>query len=162
MQKCSVDRLVLRPAIGADQPAIVNICKTSITTTYGAFMDPEQMRLWVEGHEVEDYVARMWSHMLLAMRKDQVLGMISLDGHVIDLVWVRADLRGQGLDSTLMDQAESMLVTHHDKVELEGFALNHASMFFYKARGYTVKRRYYEAASRVDKIVMTKPLARAG
>ena len=156
MQEDRADRVGLRQATEADQPAIVDICKTSITQTYGVFMDPERMRPWVEGREVEEYVARMWSRMTLAVEDEQVLGVVALDGHVIDLLWIRADLRGQGIGSALMDQAESMLATHHDVAELECFAPNRASIAFYESRGYTAVRTYYEAASGVDRVVMTK------
>ncbi len=157
--------LALRSATDTDQAAIVNICKTSMTTTYGVFMHPEQMRPWVDGQEVEDYVARMWPHMTVAVAVDmdhdeQLLGVVALDGHVIDLLWIRADLRGQGIGSMLMNQAESMLAVDHPVAELECFALNHSSIAFYEARGYTTVRTYYEAASGVDRIVMTKPLGR--
>ena len=151
--------LGLRQATEADQLAIVDICKASLTTTYGVFMNPERMRPWVDGQEVEEYVARMWPRMTVAVGDEQVLGVVALDGHVIDLLWIRADLRGRGIGSVLMDQAESMLAANHDVAELECFAPNHGSIAFYEARGYTAVRTYYEAASGVDKIVMTKPLA---
>ena len=153
-----VDRLGLRPATEADQPAITDICKTSITTTYGVFMHPKRMRPWVEGREVEEYVARMWPHMTVAVDDQQVLGVVALDGHVIDLLWIRADLRGRGIGSLLMDRAESILAAHHDVAELECFAPNHRSRAFYEARGYTAVRTYYEGASGVDKVVITKAL----
>ena len=156
MQENRADRFRLRPATEADQPAIVDICKTSIATTYGVFMDPDLMRPWVEGREVEEYVGRVWPHMTVAVSNEQVLGVVALDRHVIDLLWIRADLRGQGIGSALMDQAESMLAAHHDLVELECFAPNHESIAFYEARGYIAVRTYHEAASGVDKVVMTK------
>jgi ribosomal protein S18 acetylase RimI-like enzyme len=159
MQELRAERLALRPATEADQPAIVDICKTSITTTYGAFMHPERMRPWVDGQEVEHYVARMWPRMTVAVDAEQLLGVVALDGHVIDLLWIRADLRGRGIGSVLMDQAESTLATDHDVAELECFAPNRASIAFYEARGYTTVRTYYEAASGVDRVVMTKPLS---
>ena len=149
----------LRPAAEADQPAIVDICKASITTTYGVFMHPERMRPWVDGQEVENYVARMWPRMTVAVDDELLLGVVALDGHVIDLLWVRADLRGRGIGSVLMDQAESTLATDHDVAELECFAPNRASIAFYESRGYTTVRTYYEAASGVDRVVMTKPLS---
>ena len=151
-------RLELRPATVTDQPAIVDVCKTSIATTYGVFMDPKRMRPWVEGREVEEYVARTWPHMTVAVDGRQVLGVVSLDRHVIDLLWIRADLRGRGIGSLLMDRAESILAARHDVAELECFAANHASIAFYEARDYTAVRTYYEAASGVDKVVMTKAL----
>ena len=159
MQEPRAERLALRPATEADQPAIVDICKTSITKTYGIFMDPERMHPWVDGQEVEDYVARMWPRMTLAVKDEQLLGVLALDGHVIDLLWIRADLRGRGIGSVLMEQAESTLAADHDVAELECFAPNHLSIAFYEARGYTAVRTYYEAASGVDRVVMTKPLS---
>ena len=116
------------------------------------------MRPWVEGREVEEYVARMWPHMTVAVNDRQVVGVVALDNHVIDLLWIRADLRGRGIGSLLMDRAESILATHHDVAELECFAPNHMSLAFYEARDYTVVRSYYEAASGVDKVVMSKAL----
>ena len=150
------DRIGLRPATEADQPAIVDLCKTSITKTYGHFMDPERMRPWGEGREVEEYVARMWSRMTLAVQHETVLGVVAVEGATIDLVWVRDDLRGQGIGSALVDRAESILATHHQAAELECFGPNHRSIAFYEARGYTTVRTYYEAASGVDRVVMTK------
>ena len=67
MQAHHAEALEFRPATEADQPAIVDICKTSITTTYGVFMNPERMRPWVDGQEVENYVARMWPRMTVAV-----------------------------------------------------------------------------------------------
>ena len=158
MQAHHAEPLELRPATEVDQPAIVDICKTSITTTYGVFMNPERMRPWVDGQEVENYVARMWPRMTVAVDDGQVLGVVALDGHVIDLLWIRADRRGQGIGSVLMNEAELMLAVDHPVAELECFEPNHSSLAFYAARGYTAVRRYYEAASGVDRIVMTKQL----
>ena len=154
-----IARMGLRRAREANQAAIVDICKTSITTTYGVFMDPERMRPWVEGREVEEYVARMWSRMTLAVQDETVLGVVAVEGAIIDLLWVRDDLRGRGIGSALMDRAESGLAADHDVAKLECFAPNLTSIGFYEARGYTAVRTYYEAASGVDRVVMTKPLS---
>ena len=59
----------------------------------------------------------------------------------------------------LAGQAESTLATDHDVAELECFAPNRASIAFYESRGYTTVRAYYEAASGVNRVVMTKPLS---
>jgi ribosomal protein S18 acetylase RimI-like enzyme len=163
MPEPRADHARLRSATEADRSAIVELCKTSIATTYGAFIEPERMRPWVEGQEVERYVERMWPRMTVAVNVDdeQLLGVVALDGHVIDLLWIRADLRGRGIGSVLMAQAESALAADHDVAELECFAPNRGSIAFYESLGYTAVRTYYEAASGVDRIVMTKPLSRA-
>jgi GNAT superfamily N-acetyltransferase len=159
MPEPRADRLRLRSATEADQSAIVELCKTSIVTTYGVFMDPERMRPWVEGQEVEHYVERMWPRMTVAVDDKQLLGVVALDGPVIDLLWIRTDLRGQGIGSVLMEHVESALTADHDVAELECFAPNRGSITFYESRGYTTVRTYYEAASGVDRVVMTKPLS---
>ena len=161
MPEPRADGLQLRPATETDQPAIVELCKTSIATTYGVFMAPERMRHWVEGQEVEHYVERMWPRMTVAMAEadEQLLGVVALDGHVIDLLWIRVNFRGRGIGSVLMEQAESTLAADHDVAELECFAPNGASIGFYESYGYTAVRTYFDAASGVDRVVMTKPLS---
>ena len=163
MPEPRADHVRLRSATEADRSAIVELCKSSIATTYRAFMAPERMRPWVEGLEVERYVERMWPRMTVAVDVDdkQSLGVVALDGHVIDLLWIRADLRRRGIGSVLMAQAESALAAEHDEAELECFAPHRESIAFYESLGYTAVRTYYEAASGVDRVVMTKPLRRA-
>ena len=159
-----VAHLELRPATEAEQPAIVDLCRASMPATYGVFMPPELMRPLVEGREVDDYVARMWPRMTVAVgvadvadvANDKLLGVVALDPPVVDLLWVRADLQGRGIGLMLMDRAESILAADHDAAELECFAPNRASIAFYEARGYRAVRTYHEAASGVDRVVMTK------
>jgi len=150
----------LRAATAGDRPAIVDLCKRSLVATYGGFMDPEKMRPWVEGREVETYVDQTWPHMTVAVRGETVVGVVALDREVIDLVWVRDELRGQGIGAHLMDAAERALAAGHDEAELECFAPNVGGLRFYRARGYREVRRYWEQASGVDKVVLRKPLAR--
>ncbi len=57
------DTVQLRAATAADAGSVVALCKASLTETYGAFMEPDEMRPWTDGTEVEDYVARMWPRM---------------------------------------------------------------------------------------------------
>ena len=53
---------------------------------------------------------------------------------------------------------ELELGADHDEAELECFAPNLASLIFYRAHGYAEVRRYYEAASGIDKVVLRKTL----
>jgi ribosomal protein S18 acetylase RimI-like enzyme len=152
------DTVQLRAATAADAGSVVALCKASLTETYGAFMEPDKMRPWTDETEVEDYVARMWPRMTVAIRNDRVVGVVALDDPVIDLIWVKDGLRGQGIGSSLMDHAEQTLGADHDDAELECFAPNLASLTFYRSRGYAEVRRYYEAASGIDKVVLRKTL----
>ena len=150
----------MRAATQVDTTAIVRLCKVSLTTTYGAFMEPERMRPWTEGTEVEDYMARMWPRTTVAILDREVVGVVALDAAVIDLLWVADALRGQGIGRRLMRYAEATLAADHAEAELECFAPNRAGLAFYRSGGYTEVCRYYEAASGVDKVVLRKPLPR--
>jgi GNAT superfamily N-acetyltransferase len=150
--------LRLRAATQVDETAIVRLCKVSLTTTYGAFMEPERMRPWTEGTEVENYVARMWPRTTVAVLDREVVGVVALDEAVIDLLWVADALRGRGIGRRLMGHAEATLTADHAEAELECFAPNRAGLAFYKSGGYSEVCRYYEAASGVDKVVLRKAL----
>jgi ribosomal protein S18 acetylase RimI-like enzyme len=123
-------------------------------------MEPERMRPWTEGTEVEDYVAKMWPRTTVAILDHDVVGVVTLDRAVIDLLWVADALRGRGIGRRLIRHAEATLAANHSAAELECFAPNRASLAFYKSGGYVEVRRYYEAASGVDKIVLRKALQR--
>ncbi|MBD95467.1 MAG: hypothetical protein CL482_14595 [Acidobacteria bacterium] len=158
MTSTADDAVRLRAATQADITSVVALCKVSLTKTYGAFMDPERMRPWTDGTEVEDYVARMWRRMTVTTRDEQVVGVVALDDAVIDLIWVKDGFRGEGIGSALMDHAEQTIGADHDEAELECFAPNVASLTFYRSHGYAEVRRYYEAASGIDKVVLRKTL----
>ena len=148
--------ICLRPATRTDRQAIVALCKRSLVDTYDSFMDPERMRPWVEGDEVERYVEQTWRRTTLAMQGEVLAGLVALEDEVIDLVWVRDELRGQGIGSLLMETAERELAGRYEEAELECFAPNVASLAFYHSRGYREVRRYFEPASALDKIVLRK------
>jgi hypothetical protein len=59
-----------------------------------------------------------------------------------------------------MRYAEATLAADHAEAELECFAPNRAGLAFYRSGGYAEVRRYYEAASGVDKVVLRKTLRR--
>lgn len=151
-------RVQLRAATVADTFAIVRLCKASLTRTYGSFMERERMRPWIEGTEVEDYVARTWPRMTVALLDHEVVGVVALDESVIDLLWVADAKRRHGIGALLMEDAEAGVAAAQAEAELECFAPNLAALAFYESRGYVEVRRYFEAASGVDKVVLRKPL----
>jgi hypothetical protein len=51
--------LEFRPATAADQPAIIGLCRRSLVTTYADFIMREKTHSWIEGTDVDDYVARV-------------------------------------------------------------------------------------------------------
>lgn len=148
----------LRAATPVDTTAIIRLCKVSLATTYGAFLEPERMRPWTEGTEVEDYVAKMWPRATVATLDHDVVGVVTLYKAVIDLLWVADALRGRGIGTRLIRHAEVVLAADYPTAELECFAPNRVGLAFYKSGGYVEVRRYYEAASGVDKVVLRKAL----
>lgn len=86
------------------------------------------------------------------------MGVAAVDGNLIDLLWVRKDVRGEGVGGVLMDRIEAKLTSGNEFAEVECFEPNKRTVQFYEARGYGVVRRYQDEASGVGKVVMRKEL----
>jgi GNAT superfamily N-acetyltransferase len=98
--------LRIRTAREEDIGDMVRLQRESLPDTYGPFLADESLGPWIEDDGVERYVASAWPNMLLAESECEILGFASIAGALIDLLWVRADVRSQGIGSRLMDHAE--------------------------------------------------------
>ena len=157
-----MERPKIRAARADDVPEMVRIQKDSLADTYGRFLDEEALEPWVQGEIVETYVAEAWPRSTVAEMLGEVVGLATIEGVRVDLLWVRADRRRQGVGGCLMDQAERQVGVRHAAVELECFVPNRDALRFYARRGYRAVRRYLEPLAGVEKAVLRKPLARQG
>lgn len=154
-----VERPKIRAACAADLPEMVRIQRESLADAYGGFLDPEALGPWIRGRVIEQYVADKWPQTIVAEMLGEIVGIATLEGALVDLLWVRRDRRGQGVGSWLMDWAEGRIAGSHAVAELECFVPNVRAMRFYVRRGYEIVRRYLDPLAGVEKAVLRKPLA---
>jgi len=129
--------------------------------TYGTIFSEEQMTPWITGGETEAYVDRMLGDMQVAEANGAVVGVIALEGDLIDLLWVGLAARGQGVGRRLMTAGEAALSkAGHETGRLEVFAANDRAIAFYEQNGWVRAERYPDPVAGVDKLLLTKRLAR--
>jgi ribosomal protein S18 acetylase RimI-like enzyme len=82
------------------------------------------------------------SRVLLAIdrRCDKVAGMLAIDGHVIDQLYVRRSCQRQGIGSLLLHHAMRLSPV---KLQLFTFEVNHNARKFYEKHGFTEIGRGY-------------------
>ncbi len=153
-----MERPKIRAACADDIPEMVGIQKESLADTYGHFLDADALEPWVHGEIIELYVAEKWPQTLVAESLGEVVGMATLEGALVDLLWVRADRRNQGIGGFLMDWAERHIAVRHEAAELECFVPNEGATRFYARRGYRSVRRYLDPLAGVEKAVLRKRL----
>ena len=146
----------IRAARREDVGDMVRIQRESLPDTYGRFLEEEALEPWIDGDLVDRYVASEWQNMIVAESQGEILGFAAIAGALIDLLWVRADVRGRGIGTRLMDHAEPRIASRHATAELECFEPNTRALRFYERRGYGVARRYVEPLAGVAKVVMRK------
>jgi len=149
----------IRSADASDIDDIVAMCKSSLAATYGSFLDEEKMRPWIEGDEAAKYVKKTLARMIVADDEGTIAGVASLEDDMIGLIWVDTELRGQGIGSRLLAEAEHMLASEGQTIgKLECFEANVDSMAFYRSRGWTaVKTSMHETAG-VNSVLMHKAI----
>jgi GNAT superfamily N-acetyltransferase len=157
-----MDRPKIRAACADDIPELVRIQKESLADTYGHFLDADSLELWLHGDIIETYVAEKWPRSFVAELLGEVVGMATLEGALVDLLWVRQNRRNAGFGGFLMDWAERRIAADHEAAELECFVPNVGALRFYDGRGYRIVRRYLDPLAGVEKAVLRKQLRARG
>jgi GNAT superfamily N-acetyltransferase len=155
-----MERPKIRKASADDISEMVRIQKESLADTYGHFLDADSLEPWLHGEIIEQYVAEKWTQTFVAESLGEVVGMATLEGAIVDLLWVRRDRRSQGIGGFLMDWAERRVASTREVVELECFVPNDGALRFYARRGYRIVRRYLDPLAGVEKAVLRKQLRR--
>ncbi len=146
-------------AAGADDvPALTRLTRGAILEIHAPFLDAESLVHLVRWSGVERRVRATWRDALLAEMVGEPVGLATLAGTHIELLWVRRDLRRRSIGSTLMDQAEARLASRGPSAELECLAHDGAVLRFYERRGYRAHRRTLDPLTGVEKRVLHKLL----
>ena len=151
----------IREATEADLAEIIQVCRESIAETYGSFIEKEKMEPWVHGDEVEKFVTANWRNILVADVEGRILGVVSITGDTIDLLWVKLGFRGRGLGAVLMEKTEARIFSENGKAKVECFEPNTASLAFYKGRGFFPVETNFDEESGVNKVLMEKDAPRS-
>lgn len=129
----------LRRAAREDVPAIVRLCKETISEVYGPFIPEEILRPWVEGSAVEGLVEEEWPRMVVAVVGAEVLGVAAASEDSVDLLWVHPSRHGMGIGTALLDHVETeMHKKGHRTGRLSCFSQNLRALGFYQSHGWTV------------------------
>ncbi len=123
----------IRPAESADAAVIARIHMASRVAAM-PYLPPQQrshgqVTRWVE--DVLLKTCRMW----VAVRDAEILGYAALEGDMLEHLYLRPDVRRQGIGTLLLDE-----VRRHspDGVSLHVFAQNTDARAFYVRHGFTV------------------------
>ncbi|MFC3982218.1 GNAT family N-acetyltransferase [Streptosporangium jomthongense] len=123
----------IRPANTADAAAIAHIHMTSRAVTM-PYLRPQrrdhaQVTRWIE--EVVLASCRTW----VAVRDGEVVGYAALEGDMLEHLYLRPDIRRQGVGTLLLDE-----VRRHspDGLSLYVFQSNVEARAFYERHGFTV------------------------
>ncbi|WP_329124886.1 GNAT family N-acetyltransferase [Streptomyces sp. NBC_01465] len=123
----------VRPARAADAEAIATVHQASRAQTM-PYLPPqkrthEEVVRWAR--EVLLQECRVW----VAVRGDEVLGYAALDGDMLDHLYLRPDVRRQGIGTLLLDEVRA----HSPRgVRLHVFQQNTDARAFYERHGFMV------------------------
>ena len=101
----------------------------------------------------------MWPNMLVAVDGPDLVGVLALNNHRIDIIWVDPSHRERGVGGQLMDVAEDSVSDHHGSIEVDCLKPDVNAIQFYENRGYTQQKTYIDQFSGISKVVMYKSLA---
>ncbi len=149
--------LEIRQATRADFDAVIELCKSTLAVTYGAFLTAESMRPYIEGDELDKYVRGRLGSLLVAVDHDGISGVVAIEDDLIGQLWVAPERRNEGIGAVLLAAAEALIRERgHTGLRVEVFAPNTRAIRFYERHGWTKQDTYREPLSGVDMIRMVK------
>ncbi|WP_428029500.1 GNAT family N-acetyltransferase [Ancylobacter sp.] len=132
----------LRPALPGDVPMLAAIAEAAILELTGEDYDTDQQEAWAAvASDEEALAARLTDQLtLVATREGETVGFIALaDNRLIDILYVRPEVAGEGIAALLYDAVER-LAGARGATSLTVDASDTALDFFTK-RGFTPKQR---------------------
>jgi ribosomal protein S18 acetylase RimI-like enzyme len=105
----------------------------------------------------------MWRDFTIAADGGEPVAMCHVQGDLVAAIHVDPDLKGQGIGSRLMAEAEERIATGYRQARLEVLAFNRAARQFYQSRGWVERRRFdgTESGAPVELVEMRLELRRS-
>lgn len=145
-------KLVIRPALAADLPAIERLVLTVAREVYGHLFQDDMPR--PEGN---------WLQAMVAAQDGRIVGVIVADDDWIEDLWVAAPHRGRGIGSRLLAAGEHQIRARgHALAHLRVVADNERARRFYAARGWAETSPYPHERWGFAMLDLIKPLAQQG
>lgn len=132
----------LRPALPGDVSVLAALAEAAILELTGEDYDNDQQEAWAAAaSDVEALAARLKDHLtLVATRDGEPVGFIALaDNKLVDMLYVRPDVAGEGVGALLYDAIERLAGARGAKsltVDASDTALD-----FFSKRGFQPKQR---------------------
>jgi ribosomal protein S18 acetylase RimI-like enzyme len=147
----------VRPATHEDVSAICAMQRASLVETSAPPRTRGRRGLHRRGN-VERYFEEHWRQSTVATVDGENVGVLVLEGTVVDLVWVTPAVRSKGIGSTLVDTVERRAAIEGHEVELEVWTVNRRAVDFYERRGFSVDGTTDDPVTGLEKLVMRKAL----
>jgi GNAT superfamily N-acetyltransferase len=93
--------------------------QASLVEAYEPFLGRTAVEEFVAGGNVERYFRERWRKATVATHRGTIVGVAILDGTLLDLLWVDAARRSQGIGGTLLEEAERQAALAEDELPLE-------------------------------------------
>jgi ribosomal protein S18 acetylase RimI-like enzyme len=128
--------------------------KASLLETYEPFLGREPVEEFIAAGMVERYFDDHWHDATIAVSGEAILGVAVLVGTLLDLIWVRPELRSQSIGSALMEAIERKV--EGSVLTLEVWNVNRRAVSFYERRGFSVSATREDPQTGLQKHVMQK------
>jgi GNAT superfamily N-acetyltransferase len=148
----------LRPATQDDVEAIAEMQQASLVETYAPFLGRAVVEEFVARGNVEQYFRERWRQATVATHRGTIAGVAVLDGTLLDLLWVDAARRSEGIGGALLEEAEREAALTGHELALEVWRVNRRAVDFYEWRGFTVARAFDDPEAGLEKLLMRKTL----
>jgi ribosomal protein S18 acetylase RimI-like enzyme len=148
----------LRPATQDDVEAIAEMQQASLVETYEPFLGRVVVEEFVARGNVERYFRERWRQATVATHRGTIAGVAVLDGTLLDLLWVDAARRSEGIGGALLEEAERRAALTGHELLLEVWRVNRPAVDFYERHGFTVARTFDDPETGLEKLLMRKTL----
>jgi putative acetyltransferase len=129
----------LRAAQTADIPVLAAIAADSYRTIFASILEPAALEQRNEGF-FEAHLGSALNRLRVAVADKRVAGFSLVTNNHLDMLFIAADARGQGVGSFLLEAVEAEGVR-----TLECFRDNDEARAFYEQRGWRLLKEYERA-----------------